>query len=189
MGCRRSRCFASAWRTRITKPLTTGCARLEERLRTIFGIEATDRARHLTAAACGAFTRPILATGRLYEDTIPVLRTLREQGVASAIVSNTCWGSPGDLWRVQLAEFGLDSAVDHAVFCTDVGWRKPDRRIFDRALALLDLPPRQCLFVGDHRRWDVGGALSVGMDAILIDRDGAPSSGGIADLWPLLDLA
>lgn len=120
--------------------------------------------------ACRRFMTPIFALAHLYHDVLPVLETLRARGVKTAIVSNTPWGSPASLWREELARLGLADAVDLAVFCTDCGWRKPARQIFDHTLEKLQATPEQCVFVGDDPRWDIVGPQSVGMDALLIDR-------------------
>ena len=95
---------------------------------------------------------------------------MRAQGIKTAIVSNTPWGSPAALWREELARLGLADAVDVLVFCPDCGWRKPARQIFDYALGKLKAMPEQCVFVGDDPRWDIAGPEAVGMAAVLIDR-------------------
>ena len=173
---------------------------LEERLGRIFAIEpapAPDWARRAPArpleraeAMCRRFTRPIFACGRCYEDALPALQQLRAECVKTALVSNTPWGSPGALWREELARLGLSGSLDVVVFCTDVGWRKPAGPIFERALALLGAEPRDCLFVGDDPRWDLAGARAVGIPAILLDRRGGTAGveeGSIQNLHELWD--
>jgi putative hydrolase of the HAD superfamily len=162
---------------------------LEERLGRIFGIDRS-QGPEVAAAMCLRFTEPIFAQGRRYEDVLPVLRQLREEGIRTAIVSNTPWGSPGSLWREELVRLGLSSWVDAAVFCTDVGWRKPARPIFERAMKLLRAGPEDCLLVGDDPRWDLAGSRAVGIDAILIDRYGGlacAEEGWIQTLYGLWD--
>jgi putative hydrolase of the HAD superfamily len=162
---------------------------LEERLGRIFEIEpgrAMDRAR----AMCWHFTRPIFACSRCYEDALPALQQLRAEGIKTALVSNTPWGSPAALWREELARLGLTGWLDVDVFCTDVGWRKPASPIFEHALALLGTGPQDCLFVGDDPRWDLAGARAVGIEAVLIDRrEGMPGleEGSIQNLYELWD--
>jgi FMN phosphatase YigB (HAD superfamily) len=68
---------------------------------------------------------------------VSILQIISELGIKSAIVSNTPWGSAAAAWRKELARLGLADAVDAAVFCTDVGWRKPASPAFERALTLL----------------------------------------------------
>lgn len=142
------------------------------RLARVFALDGLDPSGELALEMCRRFLRPIFARGRCYEDTLPVLRELRSRGIKTAIVSNTPWGSPGALWREELARLGLSDLVDVAVFCTDVGWRKPARRIFDFALERLHAAPHESLFVGDHPEWDIAGARGAGIDALLIDRYG-----------------
>lgn len=142
--------------------------KLEERLSRIFAETTWDEAK--TLEACRRFMTPIFGIARLYDDVLPALNSLKERGIKTAIVSNTPWGSPSVLWREELARLGLADAVDLAVFCTDCGWRKPARQIFDYTLEKLQATPECCLFVGDDPRWDIAGPHVVGMDALLIDR-------------------
>lgn len=141
---------------------------LEERLSRIF--PEADWSEGNSLEACRRFMTPIFALAHLYNDVLPILETLRARGVKTAIVSNTPWGSPAVLWREELTRLGLMEAVDLIVFCTDCGWRKPARQIFDHTLQRLNATPEQCVFVGDDPRWDIAGPQTVGMEAVLIDR-------------------
>jgi putative hydrolase of the HAD superfamily len=145
---------------------------LAGRLARIFGLDSLQPSGDLALEMCRRFLRPIFARGRCYEDTLPALRELRSRGVKTAIVSNTPWGSPASPWREELARLRLDDLVDAAVFCADVGWRKPARQIFDFARETLHTSPQESLFVGDHPLWDIAGARGAGIDAVLIDRYG-----------------
>jgi putative hydrolase of the HAD superfamily len=157
---------------------------LDGRLARIFGLGAGQVAE-TGEAICRAFLRPIFARGRCYEDSLPVLRALRSRGIRTAIVSNTPWGSPAGLWREEIERLGPGELVDIAVFCTDVGWRKPARPIFDYVLDELQVHPEDCLFVGDDPRWDLAGPQATGIEAILIDRRGSLS---IPDQEPIRSL-
>lgn len=141
---------------------------LEDRLGYIFGVDDGE----IVGALCGVFVEPIFELGVLYEDVKPTLVELRRRGVKTAIVSNTSWGSPAGLWRRELDGLGLSGLVDVVVFCRDVGWRKPDGRVFLCALGLLGVDACEAVFVGDDPRWDVEGARGVGMGAVLVDRTG-----------------
>src|SRR5262245_23684456 len=116
---------------------------------------------------------PILDLARPSPQAATVLAWLRRRGIKTAIVSNTPWGSSASVWRSELARHGLLQIVDAVVFCVDVGWRKPHRAPFDRALALLDVAPTDALFVGDDPRWDVIGAQNAGVRPVLL---GSPAS-------------
>ncbi|MGD8340975.1 MAG: HAD family hydrolase, partial [Gammaproteobacteria bacterium] len=144
---------------------------LGQRLERIFRVSLADDAS-LESALCARFLEPIFRVARLYEETLSVLETLRREGYPTGIVSNTPWGSPPEPWREEIARLGLGARVDAAVFCGDVGWRKPDRRIFQRAAEAVGREPAQCVFVGDDLEWDIAGSESAGMRPVLIDREG-----------------
>jgi HAD superfamily hydrolase (TIGR01509 family) len=140
---------------------------LADRLAELFGAYASLEASALQIAVA-AFVKPIFATARLDPQAVPVLEVLRASGVKTAIVSNTPWGSPADAWREELRRHGLLEKIDAAVFCTDVGWRKPHRAPFERALSLLGVSASNALFVGDDARWDVTGAANAGLRPVLL---------------------
>ena len=117
-------------------------------------------------------SRPILARARAYDDALPVLRELRSAGLVTAVVSNTPWGAPGALWRDEIGRHGMDRYIDHEVYCTDVGWRKPSPQIFEEALKRCGARSLEAVFVGDDPRWDIEGATRAGIPAVLLDRSG-----------------
>jgi FMN phosphatase YigB (HAD superfamily) len=143
---------------------------LAGRLARIFGLSDDEMNDGLGMALCGEFLKPAFAYGRRYDDVLPVLGQVRARGLRTGILSNTPWGSPGELWREELDRHGLVHAVDAVVFCTDAGWRKPAAQPFELIMERLDTTADRCLFVGDDPRWDVDGPRSLGMDAVLICR-------------------
>jgi FMN phosphatase YigB (HAD superfamily) len=120
---------------------------LAARLQKLFGADASLNEASALAVRT-AFLKPIFATARLDPQAVPLLKALRGRGIKTAIVSNTPWGSPADAWRAELERHGLLDTVDATVFCMDVGWRKPHRAPFDRALSLLAVASANALFVG-----------------------------------------
>jgi putative hydrolase of the HAD superfamily len=164
---------------------------LAERLSTVFGDELAQA--HLRDELTTAFLAPIFATARPDPSALETLRAVKRLGLKTAIVSNTPWGSPAAPWRAELDRHGLLGAVDAAVFCVDVGWRKPAREPFARALDVLGTPPRRAWFVGDDPSWDVAGARGAGMTPILIGTNGLRADCTVipelSDLPRLLTLA
>ena len=159
---------------------------MEERLSRIFGIDLL-RALDL----CSDFMEPIFQLGVVYEDSLPILQALRTRGVKTGVVSNTPWGCPAELWRKELHRRGLLTSLDVAVFCRDVGWRKPDRRIFDRALQEVGVPAVECLYVGGNPNWDRVGPVRAGIPSVLVERgdysfDGGPSARDLRGILPYL---
>ena len=161
---------------------------LRNRLANIFRLTASD---DISPHLCRAFMVPIFAFGRCYDDVFPTLRELRPKGLRAAIVSNAIWGTPGDLWREEMTRLGFSDWMDEIVFCTDCGWRKPDRRIYDYTLEKLRARPEQCLFVGDDPTCDVAGPRAVGIEAVLLDRGGQSQSNedaihSLNEIWRVL---
>lgn len=153
------------------EPIDWSVRRVEERFGHIFGFEPGDVAPEVMDAASRAFLAPLLATSRLYDDTLPTLDALRERGHRLGLVSNMPWGTPTAPWREELARYGISDRMEHMVFCHDVGRRKPHPAIFAHALSRFACTPQEAVFIGDRPDWDIEGARTVGMDAILIDRE------------------
>ena len=143
-----------------------------QRLMRIFQLDECTCSAALLAAMCRSFLGPVFRRARRYDDAISVLQQLRSDGCKVAIVSNTAWGSPGDMWREEVVRHGLDGLVDVTVFCSDVGWRKPAPQIFHYTLEKLGVGPEECIFIGDDPRWDFRGPQAVGLAAVLLDRGG-----------------
>ena len=148
---------------------------LEERLAELFGGTATPLPGALIGTMAERFLAPIFATAQLDPEAIPTLATLKAAGLKTAIVSNTPWGSASAAWRAELARLGLLEHVDAAVFCMDVGWRKPAPALFEHALATLGVAAERTLFVGDDPEWDIAGAQRAGLAPVLLgDAASAP---------------
>jgi putative hydrolase of the HAD superfamily len=73
-------------------------------------------------------------------------------------------------------ETGLAPHVDAAIDSAVVRAEKPDRRIFDAALAALGVPPRRAVFVGDSLPRDMAGARAIGMRHVWVRAE--PSEAG-----------
>jgi FMN phosphatase YigB (HAD superfamily) len=87
---------------------------------------------------------------------VDVLRTLREAGYRTAIISNTV-GEPGATLRPMLSELGIDRWVETFVFSDEQPWTKPSAEIFHHALAEIASEPACAVHVGDG--WsDIEGA-------------------------------
>jgi putative hydrolase of the HAD superfamily len=142
-----------------------------DRLQRVFRLPPEDIAS-VGDLLCQRFLEPIFAIGRVYEDTIPVLERLRSNRYRIGIVSNLPWGSPAGAWRQELQRLGVASLVDSTTLCADVGWRKPARQIFEAAARSLAVRCDECTFVGDNMQWDIEGSAAVGMNPVLLDREG-----------------
>lgn len=83
-----------------------------------------------------------------------------------ALVTN---GAP-DVQREKLSHTTLMPLFVSMIVSAEVGFGKPDPRIFDAALAALDVSPESAVMVGDSLARDIAGAHAAGLRAIWIDR-------------------
>lgn len=106
---------------------------------------------------------------RCYLGVLEMLERLRVDH-RLAIVTN----GPPDLQRTKIQLASLDSLIDAAVISGELGFGKPDRRIFETALAGLAVEAGEAVMVGDNPAKDVAGAQAVGIRSIWIShgRDG-----------------
>jgi len=103
----------------------------------------------------------------LHADTRVALERLLEHGLRIGVVSN--WS---DRLPPLLEGLGLSRYFEVVTVSAIVGHTKPDRRIFEVALAGFGVRPEQALHVGDDPVNDLAGARRAGLGALLIDRAG-----------------
>jgi len=102
-----------------------------------------------------------------YEDAVPTLDRLVAAGLQLGVVSNA---APSIEMRHR--EMGLRDYFDPFVVSSVVGLAKPDREIYEIALAALARRAEEVAFVDDVPE-NVTAAGSLGMAGCVIDRDGA----------------
>lgn len=105
-----------------------------------------------------------------------LLAAAAERGLRRVIVSNTAFTSEVDWWEEVMPALGLQGLVDAVVTSFDVGYRKPHRAVFERALDLAACGPAACVFIGDNERNDVEPARALGMTVIRVAIQGVPTS-------------
>jgi putative hydrolase of the HAD superfamily len=94
------------------------------------------------------------------------LAALKDAGVRIGIICDVGM-TPSTILREHLEKHGLLEWFDHWSFSDEVGVYKPDRRIFDHALAGLGDPdPAATAHIGDLRRTDIAGAKALGITAV-----------------------
>jgi putative hydrolase of the HAD superfamily len=99
----------------------------------------------------------------LRADALATLRTLRDLGVGTALISD-CTEELPDEW----ADSPVAPYIQVPVFSCTAGMKKPDPRIYALACAGLDSAPADCLYVGDGGSAELPGATAVGMSAVRI---------------------
>jgi HAD superfamily hydrolase (TIGR01509 family) len=114
--------------------------------------------------AAHMYARPMREGLTAMPGAVETLAALREQGYRIGLISNTIW--PAELHIEDLAEVGIVPYLDHMDFSGELGYWKPNPRVFQHALSKLNVAPEQAVFVGDNPREDVLGAQGVGMRTV-----------------------
>jgi putative hydrolase of the HAD superfamily len=109
--------------------------------------------------------KDITVWSKIFDDTVPFLRSLRERHFYLGVISNSIGTMEEQLKRVGLAGH-FDTVLDSAI----VGVEKPHPEIFQIALGRAGVEPSEAAFVGDTYATDVGGAQLAGLTGVLIDR-------------------
>ena len=109
---------------------------------------------------------PLDTVARLTAGAPEALRWCKANDLTVVLVTNTLWRGDDEV-REDWRRFGLADAIDGVVSSYTVGWRKPHRAMFDRALELAGVRPDEAFMVGDRMRADVWGARQVGLRSVL----------------------
>ncbi len=103
----------------------------------------------------------------LFDDVLPILGVLKERSMVLGLVSNLSRGLDGDC-----NELGLTPYVDFALTSFEIGAEKPHPPMFLTALERAGVVASEAIHVGDQYHSDVVGARGVGINPLLLDRDG-----------------
>jgi putative hydrolase of the HAD superfamily len=177
-----------AWETHVAagdQSFTT-----EELLRSVSAETGLD----VLTAAQSAYLDAWAATVEHDPDAVPVLRALKERGIATGLLSNTHW--PRSVHEHWLDKDGLLGLLDVRLYTSDMRHMKPHAEAFRALLDAVGVTdPGAAVFVGDRPRDDVAGAKAIGMRAVLMtgrpvpDGDVEPDAvlTGLAGLVDIVD--
>lgn len=99
-----------------------------------------------------------------HPEMVALARDAKEAGLATALVTNNV-KEGSDTWRKLLP---LDDLFDVVVDSSEVGFRKPDARIFELTLQRLGgVAPERALFLDDHPG-NIAGAERAGLHGLLV---------------------
>ena len=124
---------------------------------------------------------------RLYPDALPILNSLHGR-FPLGLISN----GPVDVQRDEAILLDIIRFFDFTLFEGELGFGKPDRRIFDLGLAQVGSTPAETIFIGDTLHTDILGAKEAGLWAAWVNRNNRSREDGdpqpdfeIADLGEL----
>lgn len=107
------------------------------------------------------------AQWQIEPDAIRTLEILKEQGYRLGLITNAA-NSPDSNRLID--KFNLRRFFDAILISADEKIRKPDTRIYSRALKRMNVKPDEAVMVGDTLTADILGAQNSGMYGIWIKR-------------------
>ncbi|MBB4265783.1 haloacid dehalogenase type II [Roseospira visakhapatnamensis] len=137
----------------------------------------TAEALDFAFASLGQVPRPGLAERMMdlymtldpFPEVVETLATLRDRGIATAILSN---GSP-DMLEAAVDSAGLTDLLDDALSVETVRRFKPTAEAYALGCRRFAAEPRHLAFVSSNG-WDVAGAASFGFHTLWVNRHNRP---------------
>lgn len=105
---------------------------------------------------------------RPFDGALEALAALRQRGHRLGLLTN---GSSA-FQRRKLSRFELEPLFDVILIEGELGYGKPDRRVFERALGFFGVSSRDTCMIGDNLEADIAAARGLGIPAIWHDAYG-----------------
>jgi putative hydrolase of the HAD superfamily len=130
-------------------------------------------------ALLGRITSPLAAEiGDSYRDrrdefqllpgAVAALEALRAEGVALALITN----GAGPVQRAKIDRFDLARLFDSVLIEGELGFGKPDQRVYLTAMAALRTRSSDTWVVGDDLDWEVAAPHRLGLYTVWVDGRG-----------------
>ena len=145
------------------------------------GLVADPGSKALFAEAYERFAWP--GAWRIFDDVRPLLRALSDDGIKLVVTSN--WD---ERLKPLLTRLRLAGNFDFVAVSGEIGYHKPDVRLFQAVTRHLGVSPQAILHVGDSDFEDVAGARAAGWEAWRLNRRGS-TDGAARTAGTLYDVA
>jgi len=96
-----------------------------------------------------------------------VLTELKNRGYKLGVITNTVTSREEHV-RMALRKIDVEKYFDVIVTSVDVGYEKPDERIFVTALRVVRVKPKEAIMLGNRISTDIVGRNRIGMKTILL---------------------
>ena len=117
------------------------------------------------------------------EDVLPTLKILKESGFPLGLITNRT-----NSITSLLEELNLDNIFDVTFTAGEVGYWKPDPRLFQYALQIMKIESGAAVYIGDNYFADVLGARAAGLVPVLFDPNGIYPAPGCSVIRAIGDL-
>jgi putative hydrolase of the HAD superfamily len=97
-----------------------------------------------------------------------ILRKIRERGISVGVITN----NPPGGQRKKLKQCRIEDYIDLLVSSGEIGYSKPDPRIFRFSMEKLSATPEESVMIGDSWEYDIVGAINTGIKPVWFNRFG-----------------
>jgi putative hydrolase of the HAD superfamily len=104
----------------------------------------------------------------IFPETVEVVETLRARGHRLAMITNGATATQRD----KIERFDLARHFDYLLVEGEFGIGKPDARVYQHVLSVLNISADSGVMIGDDLERDVAGPQRAGMMGVWIDRAG-----------------
>jgi putative hydrolase of the HAD superfamily len=101
----------------------------------------------------------------LFPHARETLSCLRDKNIKLALITN----GDSNTQRNKISRFDLQSYFDCILIEGELGFGKPDEKVFYYALEKLNSKPDSTIMIGDNLKWDVAGPQALGIRAVWYD--------------------
>ncbi|MCL4314545.1 MAG: HAD family hydrolase [Candidatus Thermoplasmatota archaeon] len=95
-----------------------------------------------------------------------LLKEIKASGISVGVITN----NPPEGQKKKLKKCGVEDYVDILVCSGEVGYSKPDPRIFGLSMDRIGTNPEESVMIGDSWEYDVVGAMNSGLRAVWFNR-------------------
>ena len=104
----------------------------------------------------------------LFDDAKILLEYCKECNIKCCVYTDVAYGMDDEFSLSDIEE--IKEYVDLKLTSRNVGYRKPNKKGFEIMLEKFNCNPKEMIYIGDEEK-DILGAHSVGIKAVLINRD------------------
>ncbi|MFZ5975587.1 MAG: HAD family hydrolase [Bacillota bacterium] len=101
----------------------------------------------------------------LFPNTVATLEALQKAGMKMGLITN---GSVRKQ-RAKIERFSLEKYFAFCLIEEEAGFGKPDLRVYEKALELLNMDASDVWMVGDNLIWDIEAPQKLGIYAVWVD--------------------
>lgn len=143
---------------------------VEKVFRKLFAQKGVDVSDVLIAEVCRFFRDTSTKHLRLYEWSLPILQTLKDNGKKVYLLSN----AQRSFTYHEMEKLDIVKYFDAIHISSDYGVKKPNPKFFQILIEKEGLDVKECLFLGNDQTCDILGAQGVGMDTWYVHTNCSP---------------